>query len=68
MEFSHLEVFNTEFATKEFMLLPHVLLQICKGVEWLQVWTQRAFMLQQLPGGQESISEVISFSLTNQML
>lgn len=37
------------------MLLPHVLLQICKGVEWLQLWAQGTFMLQQLPAGQEGI-------------
>ena len=39
------------------MLLPHVLFQICKGVEWLHIWTQRAFVLQQLPKGQERFPE-----------
>lgn len=48
---AHLQVFNTEFAAEKLVLLPHVLLQICKGVEGLCIGAQGTFVLQQLPEG-----------------
>lgn len=46
---AHLEVFEAQLAAEEFMLLPHVLLQVPEEAERWQLRAPWALMLQQLP-------------------
>lgn len=47
---AHLEVPEAQFAAKELVLLPHVLLQVPEEAEGWQLWAVWTLMLQQLPG------------------
>lgn len=47
---AHLEVFETQLAAEELMLLPHMLLQVPEEAERWQLRAPWALMLQQLPG------------------